>query len=171
MSAGTSSENYNSRILRNRKQAPHQRTSRVQISRNRKRDPTGRCLWRRARIPSPAVRVHLLFGVLHCRFLLFERLRNFIPSYWRPIVQSGPSSHRAAVLWLATALPLTAERAVSGIGLRRGNEPFKTRGKDLSEPPGQALLRNAGESDALGWCCIWRRWQAQTHGWSGLQRV
>lgn len=42
-------------------------------------------------------------------------------------MQSGPSSHRAAGLWLATALPLTAERAVSAMGFERGNERFKTR--------------------------------------------
>jgi uncharacterized protein (DUF2237 family) len=42
-------------------------------------------------------------------------------------VQSGPSSHRAAGLWLATALPLTAERAVSAMGFERGNKGFKTR--------------------------------------------
>ena len=42
-------------------------------------------------------------------------------------MQSSPSSHRAAGLWLATALPLTAERAVSAMGFERGNEGFKTR--------------------------------------------
>jgi hypothetical protein len=42
-------------------------------------------------------------------------------------MQSGPSGHRAAGLWLATALPLTAERAVSAMGFERGNEGFKTR--------------------------------------------
>ena len=40
-------------------------------------------------------------------------------------MQSGPSSHRAAGLWLATALPLTAERAVSAMGFERGNEGLK----------------------------------------------
>jgi hypothetical protein len=40
-------------------------------------------------------------------------------------LQSGPSSHRAAGLWLATALPLTAERAVSASGFTRGNDGFK----------------------------------------------
>src|SRR6266576_6066470 len=67
------------------------------------------------------------FSVLCIVFLLYERLKNFIPSYWRGVVQSGPSSHRAAGLWLATALPLTAERAVSAMGFERGNEGFKTR--------------------------------------------
>jgi len=42
-------------------------------------------------------------------------------------VQSGPSSQRAAGFWLATALPLTAERAVSAIGFKRGNEGVQTR--------------------------------------------
>ena len=34
---------------------------------------------------------------------------------------------KAAGLWLATALLLTAERAVSAMGFERGNEGFKTR--------------------------------------------
>src|SRR5271169_3117067 len=58
------------------------------------------------------------FSVRCIVFLLYERLKNFIPS-WRGVVQSGPSSHRAAGLWLATALPLTAERAVSAMGFEQ----------------------------------------------------
>jgi hypothetical protein len=63
--------------------------------------------------------------------------------------QSGPSSHRAAGLWLATALPLTAERAVSAIGLERGNEGFKTRrehGALIKEHDGVPESRGAGRS-------------------------
>src|ERR1035437_1313414 len=41
-------------------------------------------------------------SVLCIVFLLYERLRNFIPAYRRSVVQSGPSSHRQAGLWLAT---------------------------------------------------------------------
>ena len=45
-------------------------------------------------------------------------------------MQSGPSSHRAAGLWLATALPLTAERAVSAMGFERGNVRGLKRGEN-----------------------------------------
>ena len=55
-----------------------------------------------------------------------------IPPYGRGAVQSGPSSRRAAGLWPAPALPLTAERAVSAIGFRRGNEELK-RGEKLGQ--------------------------------------
>jgi hypothetical protein len=60
-------------------------------------------------------------------------------------VQSGPSSHRAAGLWLATALPLTAERAVSAMGfeqegmrgLKRGqNEEPNNKDDCISESGG-----------------------------------
>jgi hypothetical protein len=44
-------------------------------------------------------------------------------------VQSGPSSHRAAWVWLATALPLTAARAVSAMGFERGDDGFKNAGR------------------------------------------
>ena len=47
-------------------------------------------------------------------------------------MQSGASGHRAAGLWLATALPLTAERAVSAIGFKRGNEGVQTREEQWS---------------------------------------
>ena len=50
-------------------------------------------------------------------------------------MQSGPSGHRAAGLWLATALPLTAERAVSAMGFWRGNEELE-RGEEFGQKMG-----------------------------------
>jgi len=41
-------------------------------------------------------------------------------------VRSGPSSHRAAGLWLATSFTLDGGKAVSAMGFERGNEGFKT---------------------------------------------
>jgi len=76
--------------------------------------------------------VDVLLVVLCIVFLLYERLKNFIPSYWRGVVQSRPSGHSAAGLWLAPASPLTAERAVSAIGFRRGNEELK-RGEKIGQ--------------------------------------
>jgi hypothetical protein len=45
-------------------------------------------------------------------------------------VQTGPSSHRAAGLWLATALPLTAERAVSAMGFEQEGMKGLKRGEN-----------------------------------------
>jgi hypothetical protein len=58
-------------------------------------------------------------------------------------VQSGPSSHRAADLWLATALPLTAERAVSTSGCRRGNEGLK-RGENKPNKEDERIPESTG---------------------------
>jgi hypothetical protein len=74
-------------------------------------------------VGDPGVTV-LLFASLHCFSPLraFKKLHSLVVESG---VQSGPSSHRAAGLWLATALPLTAERAVSAMGFERGNEGLK----------------------------------------------
>jgi hypothetical protein len=49
-------------------------------------------------------------------------------------VQSGPSSHRAAGLWLATALPLTVERAVSAMVSNEGMRGLKrVENKELNK--------------------------------------
>ena len=45
-------------------------------------------------------------------------------------MQSGPSSHRAAGLWLATASPLTAERAVSAMGFEQEGMRGLKRGEN-----------------------------------------
>jgi hypothetical protein len=59
----------------------------------------------------------------------FKKLHSLV---MKRCCAGGSSSHRAAGLWLAPALPLTAERAVSAIGFRRGNEELK-RGEKIGQ--------------------------------------
>jgi hypothetical protein len=70
----------------------------------------------------------------------FEKVRGIVaPGGVNTGRESGPCSHRAAGVWLATALPLTAERADSAMGFKRGNEE---------------LERGAKTGQNVGW--VWR---------------
>jgi hypothetical protein len=91
-----------------------------------------------ARSQADGGKVHDLVRDSSVDVLLFNSLHNFSPlragEQPHPLVaelfcRGCPSRHRAAVLWLARALPLTAGRGSSASGCRGGDEVRTRRGK------------------------------------------